>query len=298
MFVSASTRGHRSHGMALCIAFVSLVVVTLGASVADTGRGSTPVSVQRSAAHNPVDHHGVKPTIVLVHGAWADSSSWNGVVARLQQLGYPVRVPPVPLRSLAGDAASVAAFIATIPGPLVLVGHSYGGGVITNMGTSDPDVKALVFVDAFAPDTGEVLSALSGPDSALAVDPPTVFDFVPVTQGPPGDVDIYLKQRIFADAFANDISRNEANVLWATQRPVTGSAGNEPSGAPAWRTLPSWYVLGTQDLIIPPAAQRAMALRAGSTLVKVRAGHLSLISKPNAVAAVIADAARASVNGP
>ena len=141
---------------------------------------------------------------------------------------------------------------------------------------------------------GEVLSTLSGPDSALAVEPSTVFDFVPYTQGPPGDVDIYLKKKVFAEAFANDISRREADVLWATQRPVTGSAGNEAYGAPAWKTFPSWYVLGSRDLIIPPSVQRAIAVRAGSTIVPVRAGHLSPISRPKAVSAVIVEAARAT----
>jgi pimeloyl-ACP methyl ester carboxylesterase len=296
----ATTDGHRSRRQIVYMACVSFLVVGLGASVTDAVPGSAAVvASQRQLTHHfaslqAVSPHAVKPTIVLVHGAWADSSSWNGVVAQLQRRGYRVRVPPVPLRSLAGDAAGVAAFIATIPGPLVLVGHSYGGGVITNMGRSDPDVRALVYVDAFAPERGEVLSALSGPDSALAVDPSTVFDFVPIAGGRPGDVDIYLKKKIFVNAFANDIPRRQADVLWATQRPVTGSAGNEPSGAPAWKTLPSWYVLGTRDLIIPPSAQRAMALRAGSTLVRLHAGHLSLISRPNAVAAVIVAAALAT----
>lgn len=288
MFVTVATSpGQRSRRLAAWFAVATFIalLVGLGASAPNAVRGNAAAS----AAERPM-----KPTIVLVHGAWADSSSWSNVVAKLQRLGYPVRVPPVPLRSLAGDSASVAAFIATIPGPIVLVGHSYGGGVITAMGTSDPDVRALVYVDAFAPAEGEVLSALSGPDSALAVeDPTTVFDFVPYAQD---DVDIYLKKDIFTAAFANDISARDASVLWATQRPVTGSAGNEAAGAPAWKTLPSWYVLGTRDLIIPPSAQRFMAHRAGSTIVPVRAGHLSPVSRPHAVAAVIADAARASAH--
>jgi pimeloyl-ACP methyl ester carboxylesterase len=179
-----------------------------------------------------------------------------------------------------------------IDGPIVLVGHSYGGGVITNM-PLDPDVKALVFVDGFAPAEGEALGALPGPNSALAVnDPTSVFDFVPYTGGPDGDVEIYLKQKIFRTAFANDLSTKRADVLWAAQRPVTGSALHEPSAAPAWQSLPSWYALGTRDRIIPPATQQAMAMRAGSTVVRVRAGHLSHVSRPGAVAAVIEEAAQ------
>jgi pimeloyl-ACP methyl ester carboxylesterase len=237
-----------------------------------------------------------KPTIVLVHGAWADSSIWKGVVQRLQGLGYPVRVPPVPLRSLSGDSANLSRFVSTIEGPIVLVGHSYGGGVITNM-PIDPDVTALVYVDAFAPAQGEELITLPGPGSALAVEDPTsVFDFVPYSGGPDGDVDIYLKQDIFRTAFANDLSTGRADVLWAAQRPVTASALHEPSGAPAWKSLPSWYVLGTRDLVIPPATQEDMAERADSTLTRIKAGHLSPVSRPGAVTEVIEAAARATAD--
>jgi len=233
-----------------------------------------------------------KPTIVLVHGAWADGSSWSGVATRLQQQGYPVRVPPVTLRSLAGDSSNLAQFLSTIDGPIVLVGHSYGGGVITNM-APDPDVKALVYVDAFVPAEGEVLGDLPGPDSALAVaDPTTIFDFVPYTGGPPGDVEIYLKKDIFRTAFASDLPEHRADVLWASQRPITASALHEPAGVPAWQSVPSWYALGTRDMIIPPSAQQAMADRAGSTVVRVRAGHLSPVSRPGAVTDVIEEAAR------
>src|SRR6478736_37806 len=216
--------------------------------------------------------HDAKPTVVLVHGAWADGGSWGKVVTRLQRLGYPVRVPPNPLRSLPGDSATIAGFLATIPGPVVLVGRSYGGAVITNAATGNPAVKALVYVNAFAPDEGETVLPLAGPDSALAVDPTTVFDFVPYPGAP----------------------ARQAAALYATQRPITASAGNQQSGVPAWKTIPSWYVLGTQDLIIPPSAQRFMATRAGSTIVKVRAGHLAPVSDPKDVTNVIVQAARAT----
>lgn len=233
-----------------------------------------------------------KPTIVLVHGAWADGSSWSAVVQRLQRDGYPVRVPPNPLRSLPGDSATVASFLSTIPGPIVLVGHSYGGAVITNAATGNPNVKALVFVDAFAPDEGETVLPLAGPDSALAVDPTTVFDFVPYPGAPAGDIDLYLKRSVFLTSFAKGVPTDTASVLYATQRPITLSAGNQPSGVPAWKTIPSWYVVGIQDLVIPAAQQRFMAQRAGARTVEVNAGHLSLISRPGAVTDLIITAAR------
>ena len=247
-----------------------------------------------SAAGSDARSGGSKPTIVLVHGAWADGSGWSDVVRRLQRQGYPVRVPPNPLRSLPGDSATVASFLSTIPGPIILVGHSYGGAVITNAASGDPDVKALVYVDAFAPDQGETVLPLAGPDSALAVDPTTVFDFVPYPGAPPGDVDLYLKPGVFLTSFANGVPAHTASVLYATQRPITFSAGNQPSGVPAWKTIPSWYLVGTQDKIIPPAQQRFMAQRAGARTVDVKAGHLAMISRPRAVERLILDAVRAT----
>ncbi|QGG43093.1 alpha/beta fold hydrolase [Aeromicrobium yanjiei] len=254
----------------------------------------TALASTATAGHRPqaTKHHHAKPTIVLVHGAWADGSGWNDVIKRLQRAGYPVRVPPNPLRSLPGDSATLKSFIATVPGPLILVGHSYGGAVITNAATGDPDVKALVYVDAFAPEKGETIFALTGADSALAGDPTTLFDFVPYPGGPDGDVDLYLKENVFLTSFANGVPTRKAKELYATQRPFALSVGSQESGEPAWRTIPSWYLLGTRDRIITPEAQRFMAERAGSTIVRVRAGHLSLISHPDAVAKLIVRADR------
>jgi pimeloyl-ACP methyl ester carboxylesterase len=202
---------------------------------------------------------------------------------------------PNPLRSLSGDAAYVRAYLETLTGPIVLVGHSYGGAVITNAATGNPNVRALVYVDGFAPDEGEAVTPLAGPDSALAVaDPTTVFDFVPATLPPTADTDLYLERSTFLTSFANGLSPREARTLAASQRPATFGALSEPSGAPAWRTIPSWYLIGTQDLIIPPAAERAMAERAGSTVSYFRAGHLGLISDPQPVVRVIERAAEAT----
>lgn len=229
-----------------------------------------------------------------MHGAWADSSSWADVIIKLQHDGYPVLAAPNPLRSRAGDAAAVREFLSTVPGPIILVGHSYGGAVSTNAATGNPNVKALVYVDAFAPDQGETIFPLSGADSALAVDPTTVFDFRPYPGAAAGDVDLYLKPAVVARSFAPDVSRRTAAVIAATQRPLTLSAGNEPSGVPAWKMIPSWYLLGTQDKIITPTAQRFMAERAHAHITLVRASHVSLISHPAAVEAIVIKAARAT----
>jgi len=235
-------------------------------------------------------HAASKPTVVLVHGAWADSGAWDGVVEQLQDRGYPVRVAATPLRSLTGDAAAVGGLLGSIPGPVVLVGHSYGGAVITNAAVGHANVKQLVYVDAFAPDAGETVVALAGakPGSALAADPATVFDTVPLDGG---DADLYVKQSLFPKAFANDLPAKRGRVLAAAQRPVAASALATPSGAPAWKTIPSWYLVGTIDKVIPPAEQRFMAARAKSHVAELRASHLPMVSQPKAVAAAIMRAA-------
>ncbi|MET0523860.1 MAG: alpha/beta hydrolase [Nocardioides sp.] len=238
-----------------------------------------------------------KPTIVLVHGAWADASGWNKIIARLQDDGYTVRAISNPLRSLATDAASVRAFLETLTGPIVLVGHSYGGAVITNAATGNPNVKALVYVNAFAPDEGESPFDLAGPDSALAVpDPTTVFDFVPPTLPPTATTDLYLKKSAVDASFAPGLSGQERALVYATQRPAAFGGLTEPSGPPAWRTIPSWYLVGTKDKIIPVGAQRSMAARAGSTVTEYNAGHLGLMSDPKTVTRGIERAAKASVH--
>ncbi|TCC16480.1 alpha/beta fold hydrolase [Kribbella speibonae] len=235
-----------------------------------------------------------RPTVVLVHGAWADGSSWAKVTSRLIDDGYQVRVPPNPLRSLPTDAATIRSFLSTLSGPIVLVGHSYGGAVITNAATGNPNVKALVYVDAFAPAEGEAVFPLAGADSALAVPPETVFDFVPYPGAPTGDVDLYLKHDTFVNSFASGMRPAQAEQLYPAQRPLALSAGFSPSGPPAWATIPSWYVLGTRDLIITPAAQQDMATRAHSTITRIPTGHLGLITAPGPITSVIEKAIRAT----
>jgi pimeloyl-ACP methyl ester carboxylesterase len=231
-----------------------------------------------------------RPTIVLIHGAWADGSSWNGVTPLLSRDGYAVRVPPNLLRSLSNDAANVSDFLSTIEGPIILVGHSYGGAVITNAANGNNNIKALVYIDAFAPDEGEMVFPLAGAESAAAADPTTIFDFVPYPGSPEGDVDLYLKKSLFIPTFASGVATDVAELLYASQRPLSLSAGNAPSGAPAWKTIPSWFLLGTSDKIITPAQQQLMAERAKSTITRVDAGHLSMISHPDVAADVIRQA--------
>jgi pimeloyl-ACP methyl ester carboxylesterase len=225
---------------------------------------------------------------VLVHGAWADGSSWARVTARLQRAGYTVHVPPNPLRGLASDSAYLASFLGTIKGPIVLVGHSYGGSVITDAATGNSSVRALVYVNAFIPDEGETVLELAGaePGSKLS-DAAKAFDVVPYPGAVGGDVDLYVKPSVFHADFAGDQSEEAADALAAVQRPLAASALQAESTAPAWKTIRSWAVVGTEDQVIPPAEQIVMAHRAGAETTKVAAAHLSMASQPGVVARVI-----------
>ncbi|WP_197038652.1 alpha/beta fold hydrolase [Herbidospora cretacea] len=231
----------------------------------------------------------VRPTVVLVHGAWADTSSWAGEVAALQRSGYTARAVGNPLRDLTGDAQTVRDFLDTVRGPVVLVGHSYGGSVITNAATGDPDVKALVYVDAAAPAAGENTMQLSGTGSALGGKPETLYD----QAAAPGTTakDLYLKKDVFQNSFAQDLPKTRSAGLWATQRAASTAAFMTPSKEPAWKTIPSWYFIASGDKIIVPGSQRAMAKRAKSKVTEFDGGsHLALISHPEAVTRVIEDA--------
>jgi pimeloyl-ACP methyl ester carboxylesterase len=230
----------------------------------------------------------MKPTIVLVHGAFAESASWNRVIQQLHAEGYPVVAAPNPLRSLSGDAAVVSSLLATVDGPVVLVGHSYGGAVISNAAVGHAHVKALVFVAAFAPEAGESIGALSGkfPGSTLG----ETLQEVPL---PDGTVDLYIRQEKFHQQFTADVPAEQAAVDAATQRPLNTTALNEGSGEPAWKTVPSWFVYPELDHNIPLEAHRFMAGRAGSrsTVELPGASHAIPASEPTAVAAAILDAA-------
>jgi pimeloyl-ACP methyl ester carboxylesterase len=235
-----------------------------------------------------------KPTIVLVHGAWADGSSWDAVTRTLQAQGYTVLVPPNLLRGLTEDAAYIASFLAQrTSGPVVLAGHSYGGAVITNAGASSANVRALVFVNAFMPDEGEtVLQILDGSGSALAVaDPTAVFDIAGYPGAPEGAAEVFLKPDVVHTSFAPDLSEADRWTIVASQRPASLVANVTPSGPPAWKSLPSWAVIGTDDRVIPVDVLRRMAERAGSNVSELSASHVSMVSHPEAaVEAIIAAA--------
>jgi pimeloyl-ACP methyl ester carboxylesterase len=274
-----------------------IIIVAVFLALAGLLLAAIPGGSARAAAHpvRAATAEGVKPTIVLVHGAWADSGSWNAVTALLQAAGYTVDAPPNPLRGLSYDASYLADFLSTISGPVVLVGHSYGGMVITNAATGNPNVKALVFDDAYIPAATDTLLGLTSaePGSCLAVSP-APFNVVPYPGAPSGDVDLYVKQSVFPGCFANGLPAAKASVLAATQRPLAASALTEPSGTPAWKSIPSWAVIGTADHVIPLAEQLNMARNAGAHLTKINAPHLSMISDPGAVATVIIRAAQAT----
>ncbi|QEO15586.1 alpha/beta hydrolase [Agromyces intestinalis] len=238
------------------------------------------------------------PTIVLVHGAWADASSWNAVTRALQAQGYPVLAPPNLLRGLSDDAAYIASFLAQrTSGPVVLVGHSYGGAVITNAATSAQNVRALVYVNAFIPDEGEtVVQILDGSGSALAVaDPTTVFDIAGYPGAPEGAAEVFLKPEVVHESFAPDLDEATRSTIAAGQRPASLVANVTPSGPPAWRSLPSWAVIGVDDRVIPVAVLRRLAERAGSTVTELPGSHVSMVSHPEAtIDAILAAAAATS----
>jgi pimeloyl-ACP methyl ester carboxylesterase len=230
-----------------------------------------------------------KPTVVLVHGAFAGSSSWDPVAAKLIAKGYPVVAVANPLRGVKSDAAYVANLLDAIKGPVILVGHSYGGSVISYAATDKKQVKALVFVSGLAPDAGESASALVGkfPGSTLG---PTLAPPVALADG---SKDLYILQDKYHDQFAADLPVRETELMAATQRPIAEAAFGETAGTPAWKSIPSWFLYGSLDKNIPPAVHHFMAERAGAKkAVEVKgASHVVMISHPDALVKLIDDAA-------
>ncbi|KMS84818.1 alpha/beta hydrolase [Streptomyces regensis] len=265
-------------------------VAVLGA-IAGVSALTLAVTTPASAAKAEHRAAGKKPTIVLVHGAFADASSWNGVIKRLQHEGYPVVAPANPLRGLADDAAYVRSVLASVKGPVVLVGHSYGGAVISEAATGDPQVKALVYIAAFLPEKGESALELSNkfPGSTLGENlNPVSF---PLAGGGTG-TDLYIKADKFHDQFAADVPRAATDLMAATQRPIAAGALEEKATGAAWKTIPSWSLIAGQDYNIPPVAQRFMAERAHAHTVEIDASHAVSVSQPAAVADLIEQAAR------
>lgn len=230
-----------------------------------------------------------KATIVLVHGAFADASSWNRVIEVLEKDGYPVVAVANPLRSVRGDAGYVANILAGMKSPIVLVGHSYGGSVISEAANSAPNVKALVYVAAFAPESGETAAGLSGrfPGSTLG---PTLAPPVPLSGG---SADLYIQQDKFHAQFAADVSVSDAKLMAATQRPIKEAALTEASTKPAWKSKSAWFIYGDRDKNIPPQLSAFMATRAHArkAVVVKGASHLVMVSNPEPVARLIEDAA-------
>jgi pimeloyl-ACP methyl ester carboxylesterase len=227
-----------------------------------------------------------RPNIVLIHGAWADGSSWSGVIERLQADGFRVTAPQFPLTSLANDVARLRQVLALQDGPTIVVGHSYGGQIITALGTDAPNVIALVYVAAFGLDEGESLGALlsQGPVT------PALAHLFTDKEGFG-----WLSEDDFVLHFAADVDPTRARVMHAVQQALAGSAFTDVMGVPAWKSLPSWYLVATNDEAIPPDAERLFAQRMGATTVEVPSSHLAMVSHPDAVVRLIDAAANARV---
>ncbi|GJF24753.1 alpha/beta hydrolase [Streptomyces sp. HO565] len=265
----------------------AVVLATATAGLATTG-ASAPAAASRAGGE-------VKPTVVLVHGAFADASGWNAVGERLLDQGYKVVAPPNPLRGLSDDATYIASVLKKIDGPIVLAGHSYGGAVITQAAAGNPNVKALVYVSAFMPDVGESPAELSmkfpGSELGPALNP------VPYTDGTGSGTDLYIKPDMFHSVFAADLPASQTRLMAVEQRPVSQAGFGEKATAAAWKTIPSWSIVSKQDKAIAPDLERFEARRAKSRTVEIDSSHVSMMSHPDVVTRQIRDAATSTATG-
>jgi pimeloyl-ACP methyl ester carboxylesterase len=264
--------GHLAAGAVVCCALAVLLLLP---------------ALARAQSAQPL------PTIVLVHGFWDRPAGWNGVAPRLSEAGYPVVVPDNPLRTVWGDAAAISRVLHGVAGPIVLVGHSYGGFVITNAALYNPRVKALVYIAAFAPEQGESALGLTTQSPGSVLLPalvPTPF------VGPDGKVGVntIINPLLFSTVFAGDVPSRLAREMATHQRPATLAAAAGKSGVPAWRSIPSWYMVARNDRAIPPAVERFMAQRAHATTVEIASSHAVPEAHPAEVADFILSAARAA----
>ncbi|OLT18688.1 hypothetical protein BJF78_00935 [Pseudonocardia sp. CNS-139] len=264
----------------------TLAAAVLGVAALGLGLGLGPAAA--SATPATPDDRAARPTVVLVHGAFADASGWDGVIGNLRRAGYPVLAVANPLRGLAADSAYLRSVVDAVPGPVVLVGHSYGGALITNAATGAPNVRALVYVAAFAPDRGETLNQFSARYPSQ-VNPENL-----VVHPYPGGAEASINPARFHEIFAADLSRSDAANMAARQRPVAVASFDEPTGEPAWKTVPSWYVRYSQDRALSTDAQRFFADRIGAHTVEIRASHAGFVSQADRTAQVIESAARAT----
>src|SRR3712207_1407383 len=244
---------------------------------------------------NPQDDS--QPTVVLVHGAFADGSSWNAVVERLQAEGVQVTAPPNPLRGISIDSTYIASFLDQVPGPVLAVGHSYGGAVITNAAARANNVVGLVYIAAFAPDEGETLADIESDSKDSVLNTALMQLQYPTGQGVETAVEFAIDPAKFHDAFAADLPAEQTAVMAATQRPVAELAFSEPSGEPAWKNVPSWAVVPTGDKAAGSDVVCSMAERAGATITEVEGSHVIMISQPQAVAEVIMTAVQSPTDG-
>ncbi|MFI6728706.1 lipase family alpha/beta hydrolase [Streptomyces atratus] len=238
-----------------------------------------------------------KPTVVLVHGAWADAAGWTPVAERLEKDGYTVKAPPNPLRGLTYDADYINSVLKQIKGPIILVGHSYGGAVITNAVKGDPDIKALVYIAAFAPDTGDSLATLNAKPVAHPIPPvPALPSTYPKQDGTEG-TELTIAPAQYSHVFLNDeVNKFTADALATEQRPLSVESANQTSGAPAWKSVKSYYMVAKQDHAIAPDLERFMAARAHATTVQVNGPHLIMYTNPAPVTHLIEDAAHDTVH--
>jgi pimeloyl-ACP methyl ester carboxylesterase len=238
-----------------------------------------------------------EPSVVLVHGAFADASSWNGVIGRLQAEGVPVTAPPNPLRGIAADSAYLASVFDQIEGPILAVGHSYGGAVITNAAAGAKNVVGLVYVAAFAPDEGEALGTASATSKDSVLNSALVPRRYPTANGGSA-TEFFVDPAKVREAFAGDLSDGQIALIAATQRPVSELAFSETSGPPAWKDRPSWAVVATGDKAAGADLVRSMAERAGATITEVEGSHVIMVSQPQAVTEVILQAVAAVTKVP
>lgn len=235
-----------------------------------------------------------KPTVVLVHGAFADASSWNGVIERLERRGYTVMAPANPLRGLYSDSAYIASVLKTIKSPIVLAGHSYGGAIISTAAAGNLQVKSLIYINALMPDVGESGMSLSARfPSALG----TATKSLPYRTADASGTDLYLKRDKVHSVFANCLPESQANLIGVTQRPVATTAFSETAKVAAWKKIPSWALIGRQDMTISPQQERFEAERAHSHTQEIDSCHVSLIARPDAVADLILQGATAAAGG-
>jgi pimeloyl-ACP methyl ester carboxylesterase len=237
---------------------------------------------------NPQD--GSQPTVVLVHGAFADGSSWTGVIERLQAEGIQVTAPANPLRGISIDSAYIASLLEQIPGPVLVVAHSYGGAVITNAATNANNVLGLVYVAAFAPDEGETLGAIASNSKDSVVFPALIPLQYPTGEGQETATEFTIDPERIHEIFAFDLPAEQTALMAATQRPLAELVFSEPTGVPAWKSLPSWAVVPSGDKVVGTDAVRSMAERAGATITEADGSHVIMMSQPQVVAETILSA--------